>query len=56
MEALNTISSQVMRDILANWLTARGDRRSVDEYIADGRAGRLTDDDRTPYENVGEYL
>lgn len=42
----------VAADLIGRWLSQRGDQRTVDQYLVDGAAGKLTGSEKAPYEMI----
>lgn len=55
-EPIGSILNTSLAHMLQGWLEARNDSRTVAEYLADGKAGRLTPDEQAPYDAVGRHL
>jgi hypothetical protein len=53
---VGTLTGGAAVKLLSLWLADRGDRRTVDEYLADGYAGKLTGSDAVPFESVAHHL
>lgn len=53
---IGAATSGPLYTIVARWLDQQGDRRTVDEYLADGYAGKLSGAEATPFNTVGHHL